>query len=165
MFHIRGLWPQLRKYVTIITATTAVGPTHAVTICFAVRSTSLMGDLQGGQDRATSAFTRSKGLLLMVYPPMPDGLIANLIVLAHACGSSMRIRDYWRMPSLWSTYVNGASCAVHASPSITLPPWDKQIDLQSTPRVCEAHVIAQKYGEAVILFFREITSHSWRDHG
>ena len=89
-FH--GLWPQLRNYITIITATTAVGPTHAFTIYFSVRSTSFMGDLQGAQDRATSALTRSKGLLL---------LIANFIALAHACKSSTHVKDYWHVSSIW----------------------------------------------------------------
>ena len=99
--HFHGVWPQLRKCVTIIAAATAVGPTHGFTIYFSVRSTSFMGNLQGGQDRATSALTRSQGVLMIVSPPMPAGLIANFfILLAHACKSWMHVRDSGARPLL-----------------------------------------------------------------
>ena len=63
-------------------------------------------DVQGVQDRATSALTRSKGLLLIVSS-MPAGLIANFIALAQACGATMHVKD-WRVTSLWRAATTGA---------------------------------------------------------
>ena len=64
---------------------------HYLLLC---QSTSFVGDLQDGQDRATSALTRSKGLLLIVSPVMPAGVIANYIAMAHACNSSTHVKHY-----------------------------------------------------------------------
>ena len=160
-----GLWPQLRKYVTIVTATTAVGPTHGFTISYSVRSTSFMGDLQGGQDRAASALTRSQGLLMTVSPPMPAGLIANFIAPAHACKSSMHVRDHWRTPSFWLIAGRARRISAHGARAQPrqLPSCQQEIDLQNTPSLRQAHVVAQKVENTALLYYRDVTSHSWRD--
>ncbi len=157
-----GLWGMLRNYVTVITATTAVGPTHAFTIYFSVRSTSFMGNQQGAQDRATSALTRSKGLLLIVSPHMTAGLVGNFIALAQALQSSMHLRDYWRMASFWTEYANRKYTPIAAMEALPLPDWRPQLDFQAMPALHAAEVIGQLYRGCLLLYYRSATSHPWR---
>ena len=53
-----------------------VGPTHGLTIYLNTPYSDFMGDVPGGQDRATSALSRSLGAMVIISPP--DS--------AHACG-------------------------------------------------------------------------------
>ena len=65
----QGWWPRLKHYVSIITATKAVGPTHGLTVYINTKYSDVMGDIPGGQDSAASALSRSLGILVTVFPP------------------------------------------------------------------------------------------------
>ena len=59
-----------------------------------------MGDIPGGQDRATSALSRSLEVMVIVSPPTPAGLVANFISLATVLGLIYR-QEYKARDSIW----------------------------------------------------------------
>ena len=67
----QGWWPRLKHYVSILTATKAVGPTQGLTVYVNTKYSDFMGDIPGGQDRATSALSRSLGVMVIVPTPDP----------------------------------------------------------------------------------------------
>ena len=46
---------------------------------------------------------------------------------------------------------------------VPLPPYRAEIDFQKTSLLRQAHVIAQKLDNVVLLYYRDVFSHSWRD--
>ena len=99
-----------------------------------------MGDLKVART-ATSALTRSKGLLLIVSPVMPAGVIANYIAMAHACNSSTRVKEYWRVPSLWMVNDAGKQAKAWEAQVAPLPPYQAEIDFQNpSPQASSCYI-------------------------
>ena len=97
----KGWWPEPLHWVSIITATKAVGPTQGLTVYINTKYSDFMGDVLGGQDRATSALSRSLGVMVIISPPMPAGLAANYISLVTALGSFFTSQEYKAGDSIW----------------------------------------------------------------
>ena len=63
----------------------------------------------------------------------------------------------------WLTSEHGRQVSTRTAQQRPLPNYEQEIDLQATPSLRQAHVIAQKVESAVLLYYRDVTSHSWRD--
>ena len=79
---------------------------RCVCVFFSVTSISFMGGLLGGQDSATSALTRSKGLLLIVSPPMPNAGRSDSKLYCASTRAGPVVQ--WRLPFL-SHWLRGGS--------------------------------------------------------
>ena len=162
----QGWWPQLRHYVSMITATKAVGPTHGLTVYINTKHSDFMGHVPGGQDRATSALSRSLGVMVRVAPPMPAGLVANFISLATALGASFTDQEYKARESIWvgrkqRTGLGGGTNdkprAIRSLAQSHLPQWRMPLDLNAWPKPVEAFVIGHLYEGFMMMYFRDIT--------
>ena len=61
--------------------------------------------------------------------------------------------------------VNDAETQTRAweAQAVPLPSHQAEIDFQKTSSLRQAHVIAQKLNNAVLLYYRDVSSHGWRD--
>ena len=96
---------------------------------------------------------------VIASPAMPAGVTANYIAMAHAIGSSTHAKDY----CLWMVDDQGVETSANRARDVPLPAYQVEIDFQQTPSLAQAHVIAQRLNDAVLLYYRDVSSHSWRN--
>ena len=144
-----GWWPKLLHWVSIITATKAVGPTQGLTVYINTKYSDFMGDV-----------------MVIISSPVPAGLVANYISLATALGSSFTDQEYKARESIWlgreKRAARGGSFgdtppAIRNLDPVQLPPWTMPLDLHAWPKPAEAFVIGHLYEGIMLIFFRDIT--------
>ena len=59
------------------------------------------------------------------------------------------------MPSLCAVEDQGVETSASLARDVPLPPYQAEIDFQ-------AHVIVQRLVDAVLLYYKDVSSHSWR---
>ena len=112
-----------------------------------------------GKDRtATSALSRSLGIMVIVSSPTPASLVANFISLAMALGASFTDQEYKARDSIWldrkqrTGRDGGTNDKLLAIRSLApaLQQWTMPLNLDVGPKPAEAFVIGHLY-EGVML--------------